>query len=225
MPEALLLREEADGVALLTLNRPDKRNALSRRLRDQIVQSLEALEQRDAVRAVILTAAGAVFCAGFDRAEFEGGQMAEIFRGRGSLPPARVHVREAADRRGQRVSAGWGLRPGGDVRRADRGQTAVFGQPQVRFGAGAAYDLMRTVLAAGAAREMCLSGRRYEAGEALEIGLVNRVVEPGELLATARALPAEIAVLPEGVPESLKRSFLENQPPLFGSSEDRVSRR
>jgi enoyl-CoA hydratase/carnithine racemase len=95
--------------------------------------------------------------------------------------------------------------------------SASFAQPQVRFGAAAAYDLMRAVLGTGVAREMCLTSRSYDAQEALAIGLVNRVVEPGELLDVAVTMAREIAGLPEGMPESAKRGFVVNQPRLFES--------
>lgn len=100
--------------------------------------------------------------------------------------------------------------------------SAAFGQPQVRFGAAAAYDLMRTVLGTGAAREMCLTGRSYDAREALAIGLVNRVVEPDELLDLAVSVAREIAALPEGVPERAKRDFVASQPRLFGSGRAKI---
>jgi enoyl-CoA hydratase len=95
--------------------------------------------------------------------------------------------------------------------------SAAFGQPQVRFGAPAAYDLMCAVVGTGAAREMCLTGRSYAAQEALAIGLVSRVVEPGELLDVAVTLAHEIAGLPEGMAETAKRGFVAHQPRLFES--------
>ena len=70
-------------------------------------------------------------------------------------------------------------------------------------------------MGAGAAREMCLTGRHYDAREALAIGLVNRVLDPDELLDFATALARETASLPEGVAEAVKRSFLAQQPRLF----------
>jgi enoyl-CoA hydratase len=85
----------------------------------------------------------------------------------------------------------------------------------VRFGAAAAYDLMRAILGTGPAREMCLTGRTYDAQEALAIGLVNRVVEPGELLDVAVTAAREIAGLPEDMPEQAKRGFVAHQPRLF----------
>jgi enoyl-CoA hydratase len=93
--------------------------------------------------------------------------------------------------------------------------TASFGQPQVRFGAAAAYDLMRAVVGTGAAREMCLTGRSYAAEEALRIGLVNRVLAADELVDAARTLACELASQPDGVPEAAKRGFVAHQPRLF----------
>ena len=215
MADSLTILEESDGVAVLTLNRPEKRNALSRAARDEIVQQLDALEKSDAVRAVVLTGAAPAFCAGFDRAELAGGGMAEVF-----ADAVEYHRRVYTFAKpligavnGPALGGGCDLAAMCDFRLA--ATTAVFGQPQVRFGAPALYELMRAVIGTGAAREMCLTGRRYDAQEALAIGFVNRVVEPGELLETATAVAREIATLPEAMPAIAKQSFLAQQPRLF----------
>ncbi|MEN8376220.1 MAG: enoyl-CoA hydratase/isomerase family protein [Gemmatimonadota bacterium] len=218
MSESLTLLEETAGSALLTLNRPQKRNALSRALRDEIVRRLDELGKNDAIRVVVLTGAGPAFCAGFDRTELLGGdEMAEVF-----ADATEYHRRVytfakplIAAANGPALGGGCDLAAMCDFRLA--ASTAVFGQPQVRFGAPVAYDLMRAILGTGTAREMCLTGRRYDAREALAIGLVNRVVEPAELLETAKALAGEIAALPDGMAGAAKRSFLAQQPPLFES--------
>ena len=217
MADSLTILEESDGVAVLTLNRPEKRNALSRAARDEIVQRLDALEKSDAVRAVVLTGAAPAFCAGFDRAELAGGGMAEVF-----ADAVEYHRRVYTFAKpligavnGPALGGGCDLAAMCDFRLA--ATTAIFGQPQVRFGAPAAYELMRAVIGTGPAREMCLTGRRYDAREALAIGFVNRVVEPGELLESATAVAREIATLPEGMPAIAKRSFLAQQPRLFES--------
>ena len=80
MTDSLTTVEQDEGTVVLTLNRPAKRNALSRALRHELVDRLETLARDGDVRAVVLTGAGAVFCAGFDRSEFAGeGGMADVF--------------------------------------------------------------------------------------------------------------------------------------------------
>jgi enoyl-CoA hydratase len=215
--ESLTILDETDGIAVLTLNRPEKRNALSRALREEIVGRLDELAKSDAVRAVVLTGAGPVFCAGFDRSEFAGGGMEEVFE-EATEYHRRVYTFAKpliAAVNGPALGGGCDLAAMCDFRLA--AASAAFGQPQVRFGAPAAYDLMRAVLGTGVAREMCLTGRTYDAEEALRIGLVNRVLEPEELLDAARTLARDVASLPEGVSEIAKRGFVVHQPRLFGS--------
>jgi enoyl-CoA hydratase len=216
MADSLTLLEKDEGVALLTLNRPDKRNALSRALRQEIVQRLDGFERDEAVRAVILSGAGSAFCAGFDRSEFAGGgDMGEVFAE--SLDYHRRVYTFAkpliAAVNGPALGGGCDLAAMCDFRLAS--SAAVFGQPQIRFGAPAAYELMRAVLGTGVAREMCLTGRRYAAQEALAIGLVNRVVDPGELAELAAGLGREIATLPDAMPGVAKQSFLAQQTRIF----------
>jgi enoyl-CoA hydratase/carnithine racemase len=217
MSEALTKLDRADGVATLTLDRSAKRNALSRALRDELVARLADLEQDDGVRAVILTGDGPVFCAGFDRSEFEGGAMAEVFEEATLYHHCVYNFAKplVAAVNGPALGGGCDLAAMCDVRLAAR--TATFGQPQVRFGAAASYDLMREVLPTGAAREMCLTGRVYSAAEAHGLSLVNAVHEPEALLGAAEELAASIAALPDTLPASTKRQFLTHQPGLFES--------
>jgi enoyl-CoA hydratase len=219
MAEQLLATHEADGIALLTLNRPEKRNALSRALRDEIVRCLDELAKTDGVRVAILTGAGTAFSAGFDRTEFAGGNMVEVFL-QSLAYHRRVYTFEKpliAAVNGSALGGGCDLAAMCDIRLA--ATTAVFGQPQIRFGAPAAYDLIRAVIGAGAAREMCVTGRTYSAQEALAIGLVSHVVEPSQLLEKAKAIAREITALPEGMAETIKRTFLAEQPTLFEAPE------
>lgn len=217
MSDSLTTLEVADGAAVLTLNRTEKRNALSRALRDEIVERLDDLAENGDARAVVLTGAGPVFCAGFDRSEFAGGGMAEVF-----ADATEYHRRVftfpkplIAAVNGPALGGGCDLAAMCDFRLA--ASSAVFGQPQVRFGAAAAYELMRAVVGAGAAREMCLTGRTLEAEEALRIGLVNRVLGVEDLLEAANSLARDLATMPEDVPESAKRGFVAHQPRLFES--------
>ena len=217
MSESLTILDVAEGAAVLTLNRPAKRNALSRVLRDEIVERLDELTKNSDVRAVVLTGAGPVFCAGFDRSEFAGGSMAEVF-----ADATEYHRRVftfpkplIAAVNGPALGGGCDLAAMCDSRLA--AASAAFGQPQVRFGAAAAYELMRVVVGTGMAREMCLTGRPVDAEEALRIGLVNRVLGQDELLESATALARDLASLPEDIPESAKRVFVAHQPRLFES--------
>ena len=217
MTDSLTIVEETDGIALLTLNRPDKRNALSRALRHEIVAKLDVFEKNESIRAVVLTGSAPSFCAGFDRAELLGGAMEEVF-----AEATEYHRRVftfskplIAAVNGPALGGGCDLAAMCDFRIA--GTRAIFGQPQVRFGAAASYDLMRVVIGNGPAREMCLTGRNYDAHEALAIGFVNRVVEPEELLAVTTALAGTIAALPEGIAQNAKRGFVAQQPSVFGA--------
>lgn len=215
MADSLTLTEERDGIAILTLNRPDKRNALSRALRREIVAKLDDFQKSQSVRAVVLTGAGSAFCAGFDRTELASGAMEEIF-----AEATEYHRRVFSFGKpliaavgGPALGGGCDLAAMCDFRIA--APSAVFGQPQVHFGAAASYELMRGVLPTGHAREMCLTGRSYAADEALAIGLVNRVVEKEELLDVTTTLAQAIASLPEGVAEASKQGFVAHQPQVF----------
>ena len=217
MTDSLTILEEVVGTGVLTLNRPEKRNALSRALRAEIVERLDELAKNDGVRAVVLTGGGPAFCAGFDRSEFAKGGMEEVFA-EAMEYHRRVYTFSKpiiAAVNGPALGGGCDLAAMCDVRLA--ATSAVFGQPQVRFGAAAAYDLVRTVVGSGAAREMCLTGRTYDAQEALQIGLVNRVLAPEDLLDAARTLASDLVSLPEDMPESTKRGFVAHQPRLFES--------
>ncbi len=215
MSDLLLSMRQEEGVEILTLNRPEKRNALSRALRNELTRRLDELEKSDAVRVAILTGAAPAFCAGFDRSELFAGDMAEIFA-ESMAYHRRVYTFSKpliAAVNGPALGGGCDLAALCDFRIA--ATTAVFGQPQVRFGAPAIYDLMRSIIGTGPAREMCLTGRRYEPQEALAIGFVNRVVDPEELMDVATGVAREIATLPNGMTETVKKTFLANQPSLF----------
>jgi enoyl-CoA hydratase len=215
MPESLTTIEENEGMVLLTLNRSSKRNALSRALREEIVSRLDAFEKDEQIRSVVLTGSGPAFCAGFDRDELASGAMEEIFADANEYHRRVFTFAKPliAAVNGPALGGGCDLAAMCDFRIA--APSAVFGQPQVRFGAAASYELMRGVLGSGHAREMCLTGRSYDAAESLSIGFVNRVVPADELLAVASELGTAIASLPEGVASNSKRAFVTHQPDLF----------
>jgi enoyl-CoA hydratase len=196
--ETITLAVDADGIALLTFNRPDVRNAMSKLMVDETRAAIEALVARGDVKALIFTGAGEkAFVSGADIAELrERGRLdalrrinSALFRQVEQLPfPTIAAVRGVA------LGGGCELAISCDLRVA--GEGAKFGQPEVGLGilpgAGACYRLPR-LIGLGAARELIFTGRIIDAKEAKALGLVNRVVPDAEVLDAARALAKEIA--------------------------------
>lgn len=202
-----------EGVAVITLNRPDKRNALSMALRSEIVCFLDEIAKNNEIKVVVLTGAGPVFCAGFDLSEFEAGNMEEIF------PQSRTYHRKVytfskpliAAVNGPALAGGMDLATMCDIRVAS--EMASFGQPQVKLGIPAAYDLIHTVLPENTARELCLTGRQIDAQEAFRVGLVNRIVPAPQLMEEVINLAKIVAV--NKASHMNKQQFLKEQPKLF----------
>ena len=185
MADPILLREDAgDGVVQLTLNRPEKRNALSLDLRDALAGELE----RDA-GAFVLTGAGSAFCAGMDVTQFGGDEdnrrrivetSTRLFRAL-ALCPAPV----VAFVNGPALAGGFAVALFCDVRIAAR--EATFGFVEVSRGIPASYAAARAALPEGIARDLCLTGRVVATGEAEQLGIAR----PGSLddaLQAARAM-------------------------------------
>ncbi len=205
------LDNPATEVARITLNRPDARNALSSALRVELVDALDALAADDTVRAVILTGAGDTFCAGFDLKELSSGDAAKIFADAGRYH-AKVHGFPKpliAAVNGPALAGGMDLALMCDIRIA--APAATFGQPQVKMGVPAAYDLVRSVCGDATARLLCLTGRRLSAQEALALGIVSEVTD--DLSNRAIALASEIAVAKAS--GAMKARMIAAQPKLF----------
>lgn len=196
--ETVVLEVDPDGIATLTFNRPEVRNAMNRAMVEEAHAALGELEARGDVRALILVGAGdKAFVGGADIAELrERGRIdalrrinAALYRRVEQLPAPTI-----AAIRGFALGGGCELAIACDLRVAGRG--AQLGQPEVGLGilpgAGATYRLPR-LIGLGRAKELVLTGRLIGAEEALSMGLVNRVVDDAEVLAAARALAGEIA--------------------------------
>lgn len=205
-----------DGVVQLTLNRPDRRNALSSALREDIVRCLAALEADDNVRAVTLTGQGEIFCAGFDLKELGEGDASVIFA------DARIYHQKVysfskpliAAVNGPAMAGGMDLAFMCDVRLGC--SSTQFGQPQVRMGIPAAFDLLRTVLDEGSARYLCLTGNPMDANQSLASGAITELyADPVELRTQALACAAVIAQSNAGT--AMKARFLATQAALFDS--------
>ena len=216
MSDPVLLEDRQDGVLHLTLNRPAKRNALSAELRYRITDALDAAALDDSVGAVLLSGAGDHFCAGFDLDEIaNAADPAAIF-----TDARRYHHRVHTFAKpiivaiaGSAVAGGLDLALMCDLRVAST--DARLGQPQVRHGIPASYELIAGIVGDPFARELCLTGRIVEADEAQRRGLLHRVVAPDQLIDTARQLTADIASTPAA---TMKPQFIQGQADIFSES-------
>jgi enoyl-CoA hydratase len=195
--ETILLEVDAQGVALLTINRPEVRNALNQAMVDEIGAALTSLEGRNDIRTLIFTGAG-------DKAFLGGADIAELKArdAKGARKRINTNLFAQIERfpmptiaalRGFALGGGCELALACDLRIC--GQGAKFGQPEVALGiipgAGATYRLPR-VVGQAMAKELIFTGRIFGADEALAMGLVSKVVADDGVLESAYALAAEI---------------------------------
>ncbi len=195
--------EVADGVAVLTLDDPPRRNALNLTLVDEIVAALDDVEARDDVGAVVVTGAAPAFCAGADLSDLGDSQRDGLNRiYQGFLRFSRSPLPTIAAVNGAAVGAGMNLALCCDLRLA--GASARFDTRFLQLGihpGGGHTWMLRRAVGAQAAAAMVLCGEVLDAPEAERIGLVWRTVADDELLPTARAMGAKAA----GVPHELLR--------------------
>jgi enoyl-CoA hydratase/carnithine racemase len=205
-----------DGVATLTLARAERRNALSIKLRDEISDQLDTWATDPAVRAVVLTGEGSTFCAGFDLDEFAQADLAPTIRN----SSRRYHLAVwhfpkplLAAINGPAVAGGMDLCVLCDFRIASA--NAVFGHLEIKFGAPPLFTPLQWIVGVGIARDLCLTGRRIGADEALRIGLVNRISEPGQVLGDALAMARTIIEAPQAAIECTKRYLISSPSATF----------
>ena len=197
-----VLSEVSDGIATLTLNRPEKLNAISYAMADALVAFLDQIEADDEIGAVILTGAGEAFSAGADIAEFSTsvrkGPAAAVreFVRRGQAMTARLEAFSKPV-----IAAVNGLAYGGGceiteaVHLAVASARAVFAKPEIKLGMPPTFGgTQRLPRLAGRKRalEHLLTGDSFSAEKAMELGLVNQVVPHEKLLPAARDLAARI---------------------------------
>jgi enoyl-CoA hydratase/carnithine racemase len=215
MSDSLLIESDG-GIVRLTLNRPDKRNALSLDLLGQLEQAIETIAGDRTARLVVLAARGPVFSAGHDLSEMVA-QSADSYRqlfelcsrvmlGLRRLPQpviARVH--------GLATAAGCQLVAACDL--AVAAEEAAFATPGVKIGLFCTTPMIPLVRAipAKAAMEMLLTGSPITARRALELGLVNRVVASSELDVEIKALAGTIIAMSPLVLRIGKRAFYDLQ--------------
>jgi enoyl-CoA hydratase len=203
MRENVCSYEAAEGVATITLDRPEAKNALSTTLMDQLTEAFERARADRDVHVAILTGAGDAFCAGLDLREFGSPSGRNSSRG-WSRPGYWVAMQEFGGPiigaiNGPAVTAGFELALACDVLVASR--AARFADTHVRVGvlpgSGLSQRLPR-VIGVYRAKYLSLTGNFLSAQQAAEWGLVSHVVEPEALLSTARSIAADmLSALPQ----------------------------
>jgi enoyl-CoA hydratase len=201
--EPVLVVERDDAVATLTLNRPDKRNALSVQLRDEISDALDEIAADDAIKVVVITGAGAAFSAGFDLAEFTRAGEDDAFGRELWASSDRYHetvlhfpLPTVAAVNGPALAGGFDLAVLCDLRVAST--TARFAHPERTFG-DVVYGPLHDLVGGAVARELTIGGREVNAAEALELHLVSEVVGPLALMTAAKAVTDRVAQAPRDI--------------------------
>jgi enoyl-CoA hydratase/carnithine racemase len=221
-----LLYDVSDGVATITLNRPDKLNAFNTAMRDELIAAFDATDADDAVRAVIVTGAGRAFCAGADLsaggqtfdyarrndASREAARVGDVYRDGGGLVTLRIFrslkpVIGAIN--GAAVGVGVTMQLPMDIRLAstDARFGFVFARRGITPEAASTWFLPRLV-GPQTALEWCFTGRVFDAAEAHRERLVRSLHAPDALMPAARALAREIADNAAPVSVALSRQML-----------------
>jgi enoyl-CoA hydratase/carnithine racemase len=224
----LLSIERHEDVAVVTLRRPEKRNALSIELRTELADAFGGLSEDDEIGCVVLTGAGSAFCSGMDTSQFGGDRenrrrLVETstlaFQAVGNC---RRPVVAAVN--GPALAGGFALALLCDLRIAS--ESARFGYPELPRGIPPSYAAARAVLPATVAQELCLTGRIVDATEAHRMGIVREVAN-GDVSARGMELARTVAGLPRrAMLETKRRTRLERRH-LWGflfEDEERVFR-
>jgi enoyl-CoA hydratase/carnithine racemase len=210
-----LLVANQGAVRVLTLNRPEKRNALNTALTQDLLEALRAADQDDSVAAIVLTGAGPGFCAGADLTEFKDLQNEDLAEKRAELT-MQLHLVFSQMKKpvvtainGPAMGGGAGLAIAGDL--AVMAENAKLGYPETRHGIVAAIVLGNLVRQVGrkAAFELVALGEPISAARALQLGMVNRVVPQEDLLAESLVLAERLAAVHRPAMAETKRLFHE----------------
>lgn len=203
-------------VWLLTLNRPERLNALSQTMLSEIAAACDEIEANPSCRVVVVTGAGTAFTPGFDLQD----QAANTPKGREAWRPVlqrdfdnvirfwNLSKPTIAAVKGPALAGGCELAIACDITVA--GQNAIFGEPEVRFGAGIVVMLLPWIVGPKKAKEIAFLGiDTLTAQMALDIGMVNQVVPDDEVVETAMAMARSIAVVDPMVIRRTKQQINE----------------
>ena len=194
MAYEFLTFDVSERIATITVNRPDKMNALNDRLMGELGDAIEEARRRDDVGAVLLTGAGRAFVAGADINELRG-QTATQGKARAERGQRTFRMYETSPKPTVAAVNGFALGGGCELAMACHiriaSDKAKFGQPEVKLGTVPGYggtQRLPRLVGKGRALELLLTGDVIDAQEAYRIGLVNRVVAADDLITTARTM-------------------------------------
>lgn len=215
-PTPPLLVSDHDGVRTLMLNRPQAYNSLNAALKDRLLAGLQETAADDTIRTAVLTGRGKAFCAGQDLKEHARGLLSEddpLSTVADHYIPIATAIAEMpkpviAAINGPTAGAGAAFAYAADVRIAARSANFSLAFANVGLGpdAGASWTLQRLV-GYGRALELMLCGRKVDASEALQMGMVTEVVEDGKVLSRAQEVAATFARGPSLAYREIKRAL------------------
>jgi len=203
MSDAVLFDARDDGIAIITLNQPDKRNALSRDIREGLFSAWARFERDPAMRIAILTGAGdKAFCAGGDLKEMVENQLTVPPRDMFPVPGDNVELSKPtiAAVNGVAFAGGWMIAQACDLCVAS--SSALFAVTEVKVGRSSPWAApLIHMIPQRIMMEILLTGKPISAQRAYDIGLVNRLAEPGQVVECALELAAEVL---DGAPLSVR---------------------
>ncbi len=213
MTGTVLTEDPGDGVRVITLNRPQRLNAIVPELLEDLIAALQAADRDPAVRAVVLTGAGRAFCAGDDLKEFAS-QSKDEATTRAYIERIQDVTRAMllGDRPVIGAIRGWAVGGGlewvinCDFAIAAEGTRFFF--PEISLGVfvtGGVTELLPRLVGLQRARELILLGERFDAAQARDWGLIRTVVPDAALMLEALALARRVAALPPGPVRDLRR--------------------
>jgi enoyl-CoA hydratase/carnithine racemase len=210
-----LLVENRGAVRILTMNRPEKRNALNAALTEALLQSLRDADEDPSVGCIVLTGAGQGFCAGADLSEFKGLQDPQAAEKRAELTMqlhlvfSQISKPVVTAINGAAMGGGAGLAIAGDM--AVMAEGARLGYPEAKHGIVAAIVMANLVRQVGrkAAFELVALGEPIDAAQALRLGMINRISRGDEVVSTAVFLAEKLAAVARPAMAETKRLFHE----------------
>ena len=223
----VLLVEDRGAVRILTMNRPEKRNALNSQLTAALLDALGKADEGGGVGCIVLTGAGQGFCAGADLAEFKGLQDPQAAERRAELTMqlhlvfTRISKPVVTAINGAAMGGGAGLAIAADM--AVMAEGAKLGYPETRHGIVAAIVMANLVRQVGrkAAFELVALGGPVDAAQALRLGMVNRIAKDADVLSAALAVAEKLAAVARPAMAETKRLFHEVADLALGAALER----